>query len=83
MCYAQLKLYQYLDLLQEQVLLYTDSVVYSWKPGQPHVPLGDYLGEMTDELEGDTIPEFVSGGPKNYGHKTESGKVCCKVGGFT
>ena len=38
---------------------------------------------MTDELEGDTITEFVSGGPKNYGYKTTSGKVCCKVRGFT
>ena len=38
---------------------------------------------MTDELEGDTITEFVSGGPKNYGYKTANGKVCCKVRGFT
>ena len=79
-CYARLKLYSYLELLQKQVLYFdTDSVIYSWTPGQPRVPLGDYLGEMTDELEGDTILKFVSGGPKNYGYKTVSGKVCCKV----
>lgn len=83
-CYARLKLYEYLDRLKKQVLYFdTDSVVYSWKPGDPQIPLGDYLGEMTDELEGDTITEFVSGGPKNYAYKTESGKVCCKVRGFT
>ena len=84
-CHARLKLYQYLDLLQEQVLYFdTDSVTYRCKPGQPKVPLGDYLGEMTDELEGDDrITEFVSGGPKNYGYSTAAGKVCCKVRGFT
>lgn len=84
-CHARLKLYQYLDLLQEQVLNFdTDSVVYRCKPGQPTVPLGDYLGDITDELEGgDHIVEFVSGGPKNYGYTTHQGKVCCKVRGFT
>ena len=84
-CHARLKLYQYLDLLKEQVLYFdTDSVIYRCKPTQPKVPLGDYLGEMTDELEGDDhIIEFVSGGPKNYGYKTKNGKVCCKVRGFT
>ena len=83
-CWARLKLYEYLDQLGFQVLYFdTDSVVYTWKPGQPQIPLGDYLGEMTDELDGDAIVEFVSGGPKNYGYKTSSGKVCCKVRGFT
>ena len=84
-CHARLKLYEYLDLLKEQVLYFdTDSVVYRWCPGQAKVPLGDFLGEMTDELEGgDHITEFVSGGPKNYGYVTSSGKVCCKVRGFT
>ncbi|CAH3029028.1 unnamed protein product [Porites evermanni] len=44
---------------------------------------GDYLGEMTDELEGDVIVEFVSRGAKNYGYRTRNGKVECKVRGFT
>lgn len=62
-CWARLKLYSYLELLQDQVLYYdTDSVIYRHKPGQPKVPIGDYLGDMTDELEGDVITEFVSGG---------------------
>ena len=39
---------------------------------------------MINELEdGDYITEFVSGGPKNYGYITKSGKICCKVRGFT
>ena len=83
-CHARLKLYSYLHTLGEQVLYYdTDSVIYKWCPGQPLIPTGDYLGEMTDELDGDTIQEFVSGGAKNYGYQTVGGKFCCKVRGFT
>ena len=44
---------------------------------------GDYLGDMMDELEGDVIREFVSGGAKNYGYKTREDKTECKVRGFT
>ena len=38
---------------------------------------------MKDEVEGDTIVEFISGGAKNYGYQTARGKVECKVRGFT
>ena len=84
-CLARLKLYESLERLGEQVLYFdTDSVIYRWQPGQADIPLGDLLGDMTNELEdGDYITEFVSGGPKNYGYITKSGKVCCKVRGFT
>ena len=84
-CHARLKLYEYLDHLKEQVLYFdTVSVIYSHRPGQPDIPTADYLGEMTDELEGDDhIVDFSSGGPKNYGYKTRHGKVECKVRGFT
>ena len=83
-CWARLKLYSYLQQLQRQVLYYdTDSVIYKWAPGLPKVETGDYLGEMTDELEGDVIQEFVSGGAKNYGYKTRGDKTECKVRGFT
>ncbi|CAH3126339.1 unnamed protein product, partial [Porites lobata] len=83
-CHARLKLYESLDTLQQQVLYYdTDSVVYKWRPGQPSIATGDFLGDMTDELDGDVITEFVSGGAKNYGYQTRGGKVVCKVRGFT
>lgn len=85
-CYARLKLYESLEKLKEQLLYFdTDSVIYSCKPGQPTIELGDYLGDMTNELDSDEdyIEEFVSGGPKNYGYTTNSGKVTCKVRGFT
>ena len=56
------------------------------------VPVGSYLGDMTDELKdygpGSYITQFVSGGPKNYGYIVKSGatgKEYCvvKVRGFT
>ena len=61
-CCARLKLHSYLEHLQKQVLYFdTDSIIFSWKPGQPDIPLGDFLGEMTDELDnGDYIIDFTS-----------------------
>ena len=83
-CQARLKLYESLEVLGDRVLFYdTDSVIYTWKPGQTEIPLGDYLGDMTNELdEGDYIVEFVSGGAKNYGYATKHGKSCVKFVAF-
>ena len=82
--YARLKLYDLLDLLQERVLYYdTDSVVFVHEPGKPEPPLGDYLGDLTDELDGDYITTFVSGGPKNYAYVTSNDKRVTKVRGIT
>ena len=83
-CHARLKLYESLDVLQEQVVNYdTDSVVYKWRPDQPSITTGGFLGDITDELHGDVITEFVSGGAKNNGYTTREGKKVCKVCGFT
>ena len=83
-CHARLKLYSYLERLGQQVHYYdTDSVIYRWKEGLPRIETGDFLGDMKNEVEGDHIVEFVSGGVKNYGYKTAGGKVECKVRGFT
>ena len=38
---------------------------------------------MKNEVEGDHIVEFVSGGAKNYAYKTAGKKTECKVRGFT
>lgn len=76
---ARLKLYAELEKLEEQVLYYdTDSMIYSWKQDQPYIPTGVFLGQMTDELEGDTVVEFGSAGPKSYCYLTASGKSECK-----
>ena len=83
--YARLKLYDVLDMLQERVLYYdTDSVIFVSKPGEPEPPTGPHLGQLTDELGGDYITSFVSGGPKNYSYRTNTDKVeTRKVRGIT
>lgn len=59
-------------------------MVYKWKPGESEIALGDYLGDMTNELDkGDHIAEFISAGAKNYGYVTAQGKSCVKVKGFS
>ena len=86
-CWARLKLNQEgLSQLEPDQVLYfdTDSIILSCQEGQKSLPLGDYLGGFTDELEdGDHIVEFASAGPKNYGYRTARGKVECKVRGFS
>ena len=65
--HARLKLYGVLDTLKERLLYYdTEGVIYHWKLGQVKLPLGEFLGEFTDEVSGDPIVEFVSGGAKTY-----------------
>ena len=83
--YARLKLYDLLDLLQERVLYYdTDSVIYVHKADEPDPPLGNYLGDLTNELnEDDYITSFISGGPKNYAYCTKKGKTETKIRGIT
>ena len=62
----------------------TDSIIYKHAPGQPQLSTGAYLGQFKNELDtGDTIIEFATAGPKNYGYVTRQGKVECKVRGFS
>ena len=66
---ARLKLYSFLERLGERVLYYdTDSIIYLSREGSAEyeLPLGDYLGDLTDELAkdygaGSYITEFASG----------------------
>ena len=83
--HARLKLYSVLERLQARVLYFdTDSVIFTGQPNEWMPPLGDYLGELTSELDDDDhITSFVSGGPKNYAYQTKNGKTVCKVRGFT
>ena len=82
-CHARLHLYEELERLGRRVAYFdTDSIIFT-RDGDYHPDLGKYLGQFKDELKGDHITTFCSGGPKNYGYKTSSGKVCTKVRGFT
>ena len=80
-CWARLKLYKQLNKLNKCVLYFdTDSVIFKSLPGDEPLQLGEYLGDFKNELnEGDTITEFASGGPKNYGYQTWQGKQEYKV----
>jgi hypothetical protein len=83
--HARIKLYSLLDMLQERVLYCdTDSVVFTERKGEKSPPLGNYLGELTSELEhGDHITEFISTGPKAYSYSTKHGHTVTKLKGFT
>ncbi|GFT35662.1 uncharacterized protein TNCV_2849541 [Trichonephila clavipes] len=82
-CHARLKLYSEIEKLNESVLYFdTDSIIYK-SDGMNDPPLGNFLGEFTDELNGGTITSFVTGGPKNYAYKLSDGSEVCKIRGFT
>lgn len=89
--HARLKLYSLLEKLEKRVIYYdTDSCIFAPKPGEdPNdlAPLGKYLGDLTNELNGKGYDEngieyFVSGGPKHYGYRLVDGKETWKVKGI-
>ncbi|KAJ8024303.1 hypothetical protein HOLleu_37008 [Holothuria leucospilota] len=91
---ARLKLYSYLERFDKRVLYFDiGSIIYVSTPEAWDPPIGNSLGDMTDELrkpygEGSYITEFVSGGPQNYAYKVfrpdnQSSTRVCKVRGIT
>ena len=86
---ARLKLYSYLEALGSRALYAdTDSVVFSSKSGDQKPALGDFLGDLTDEVPHNRIMTFVTGGPKNYAYRTQSADemgnfTVCKIRGIT
>lgn len=81
--HARVRLYSGLLTVGDRAIYCdTDSIIYLSKDGEPDIPIGDKLGEWTDELAGDYIDEFVATGPKSYAYTTRSGKVAVKCKGF-
>ncbi|XP_044005559.1 uncharacterized protein LOC122850483 [Aphidius gifuensis] len=80
--HARLELYKYLDKVQSRVLYVdTDSINFISENENDKLPLGNYLGDLTDELDGGYIKTFISGGPKFYSYIAEKpdgtiSKVC-------
>ncbi|KAK4883382.1 hypothetical protein RN001_006701 [Aquatica leii] len=77
--HARLELYKYLEKLNK-------------RPGEWIPETGEFLGQMTDELQAygndSFITEFVSGGPKNYSFNVYSpekktNSTICKVKGLS
>ena len=83
--WARLELYNLMDLLGENVLYVdTDSCIYVTREGSPEPVLGDYLGQLTDEIMPkhgpDTyITRFACGGAKNYSYVVSNNTKHCKV----
>ena len=50
---------------------------------QKMLKTGDMLGEMTDELSGKRIANFVSTGPKSYSFKYDNNEEKSAIKGFT
>jgi hypothetical protein len=68
----------------ERVLYFdTDSIIYQHHDCQFNHTIINSLGGWTDELSGDHITKYMSGGPKNYAYETQGGKSVCKVKGLT
>lgn len=86
---ARLTLYNYLEKLDRRALYCdTDSIVFTTSPGQWEPTLGDYLGDLTNEISENSITKFVTGGPKNYAYLLEKPNAdgllsCCKIRGIT
>lgn len=89
---ARIHLYGYLKKLQARCLYYdTDSVIYTCAANEQSLPLGDYLGDLTDELveygENSFISEFVCSSEKSYAYivksPNKSDTIVCKAKGIT
>lgn len=86
---ARLKLFSYLDNLGQRALYAdTDSVIFTAKDGEWKPVLGDYLGDMTDEVPGNEVNVFMTGGAKNYAFKLQNpddngNYTHCKIRGIT
>ena len=85
--WARPKLYSVMEKLGRNCLYVdTDSVIFVHKEGEYLPPLGNYLGELTNEIDpsqGDYIQTYASGGPKNYALSTNTGKTTVKCRGIT
>jgi len=83
--HARVELYKQLDLVGAERLVYcdTDSLVFSYRPGDVMPQTGDFVGDLTDEVLKNYGPHayidtFVALGPKMYAYSLtdeRSGKV--------
>ena len=64
-------------------MLYYDRLCgVSLVPRSVGDPLGNFLGQFTDETEEDPDIKFPSSGAMKYGYLTRGGKTECKVRGL-
>ena len=81
--HARLMLYNKLDYLKEEVLYFdTDSIIYA-DDGTKNVKTVDMLCDMTNEISGKGITNFVSTEPKSYSFKYSDNEQKSAIKGFT
>ena len=88
--HARLALYKCMDVLGRRVLYTdTDSLMYTTNTQtEKSLPLGNFLGELTNEIPSGYITELASCGPKNYAFKVkdlrgDGNYAVAKVKGFS
>ena len=73
--YARLKLYSCLELMQDKILYVdTDSLIYVVKKGKTPLKLGNYLGDLTDELGVTQFRNLLQQDPRVTPTRPETGK---------
>ena len=76
-------LYDKLNHLNEKVLYFDiDSIIYA-DDGTKTIRTGDMLGDMTNEILGKGITNFISAGPKSYSFKYGDNDQKSAIKGFT
>ena len=87
--YARIGLTRHLHALGKRALYHdTDSIIYIYDPKKYNIPLGDALGDWTEEDISQVkcnggIKKFISMGPKTYGIKCFDGTTCIKAKGIS
>ena len=80
---SRLMLYDKLDCLQKRVIYFdTDSIIYA-DDRTKHIETGDMVSDMTNELSGKKITNFVSTGLKSYCSKYGENEQKSTIKGFT
>ncbi|XP_055329857.1 uncharacterized protein LOC129582370 [Paramacrobiotus metropolitanus] len=79
--HARLHLYNYMAQVGRNLIYFdTDSLMWIHRQGDPEVPLGNYMGDLTNELnDGEFITEVTICAPKSYAYVTNKGKHVCKT----
>ena len=80
---ARLMLYDKLEELQDKVTYFDTNSIIFIDDGTKSIKTGDMLGDLTDELSGKTITNFVSTGSKSYSFKFGDEEQKSAIKGFT
>lgn len=83
--HARIRLLKPMEILGSRVCYAdTDSLIYTLRPGEWDIPVGNMLGDWDSQLKpGEHITQFVACAPKVYSYHTNTGRIELKVKGLT